>query len=360
MRDVAAAVSSCKVFVPIYSPHYFDREFTGQEWHAFDRRLAEHETRTGRRPDAIVPVWWLPSRRGVPPVAASVQHGASLTATDHHQRGLRYLLQRKASRDDYIEILVSLADRILHVAEDPPAAMTFADLSKLPNAFERTGDNESPPVDPAGEPAGEPAAGPRHVNFLIAARGRDEMRVQREDLDVYGENWADWRPYYPGCTDRVAVRAQHEATAQDMTTSAEGVSEALFDALERAKERNELVVLLVDPWAVELPDYQALLRRLDDIRSTHTAVLVPWEPADVPPSVRGTALRDKLLAVLGGWADAGDHAFRGELGSIEAFVESLQQVLVALRARVVNRAEVSRRAAEAGPALRPSLAPFGG
>lgn len=353
---IARAVGSCKVFVPIYSPNYFDREFTGQEWQAFDQRLAVHEQATGRRPDAVVPVWWLPPRRDLPMVAGPLQHPFDQVTPEFRTRGLRYLLQRKASRDDYYKVLVDLTERILRAADDPPGPATFTDVSRLPNAFARPAD-EAPQRRDA---AGAPVAGPRHVTFLVAAGGRGDMQLLRSDLEVYGDDWADWRPYHPVCSDRIAVRAQQEASSQDMTSAADIVTGAIFETLERAKERNELVVVLLDPWALHLPQYEALLARLDGVRSQHAAVLVPWEPGHVPPTGHGTALQDKLIAVLGGWADAGEYAYRGELTSIEVFADSLQQVLMAVRARVVSRAEVARRAAEAGPSLRPSLAPYGG
>jgi hypothetical protein len=45
---------------------------------------------------------------------------------------------------------------------------------------------------------------------------------------------------------------------------------------------------------------------------------------------------------------------------MQEFEQVLAQALVAARARVVNRTEVARRAAEAGPVRRPSLSPYGG
>ena len=43
--EVARALATCRVFVPLYSPRYFTREECGVEWHAFAQRLIDHRAR---------------------------------------------------------------------------------------------------------------------------------------------------------------------------------------------------------------------------------------------------------------------------------------------------------------------------
>src|SRR5262245_35136754 len=59
-QKLSNALSTCKVFVPLYSPMYFTREACGKEWCAFTERLAEHAKKSAdplELPPLIMPVW---------------------------------------------------------------------------------------------------------------------------------------------------------------------------------------------------------------------------------------------------------------------------------------------------------------
>jgi FxsC-like protein len=314
----------------------------------FDLRLSAHAATAGARTHSVLPVWWLPAVRELPSVARTVQNTKDQFDDAYAKYGLRYLLQRKATYDRYQDFLVRFTEQILRAADNPPDEFWVDDLTALPNAFDAALGQSLRPVGLSGEPA----AGPRHVTFLMATRPSDVMRSVRNDLDTYGDTWADWRPYAPDCDDRVVVRAQQVASTRDLTSAPVVMDDSLAALVKQAQERNELLVLMVDPWVLQVPDCAALLATFDEVRSAHVAVVVPWEGAK---SDVEDALEVVLLSTLGNWSEAGKEVFRSRVDTIDLFVDTLAEVLTAGQARVINHAEVARRAAEAGPRLRPDL-----
>jgi FxsC-like protein len=349
-RTTGDALGTCLVFVPIYSPHYFGSHTCGQEWSAFSARSKER-SESGGQPQGILPVWWVPLLADPPEVARYLQDTRDQFGPEYREFGLRYLLQLNENDSRYRQFLVRFATSILAAAADPPAPRVVSDLLSEPNAFAQ---------GPRGGAVRElrPSArgsGPRKVTYVVAAAGREEMRAVRAALDVYGDGWEDWRPYHPACPDPVLLRAQGVAVTQRLVSDPMPADDSLFDVLDRAQETRELIVIIVDPWATGLPAYRQLLGRLDGVRSGNAAVVVPWEAVELLQTPEGRHARDRLFVSLGNWMDGGEPTFRDDIRSIEEFEEVLGQVLVAIRAQVINRAEVARRVTEDGPPTRPIL-----
>ncbi|MDH2429382.1 TIR-like protein FxsC [Sphaerisporangium sp. TRM90804] len=338
------ALAVSKVFVPVYSPSYFSSRYCGQEWHVFGERLAAHRRATGEAAAAIVPVWWVPLPADPPETARAIEDTRAKFGAEYLDYGLRYLMQLKENESRYQDFLVRFTIMIMAAAGEAPLPGAEVDLETQPDAF-------------AGGPgrAPRPVSGPKRVTFVVAAGDRAQMRVMRATVDSYGDDWDDWRPYHPACPDPIALRAQAVATAQRMISALRPADDSLFQLLDHARARNELMVLLLDPWAVGLAGRRPVLEWLDGRRSGNIAVLVPWHAADPPDDT----VRDRLYLSLGGWAEAGPPEYCDDIQSMEEFEKILAQVLVEIRARIVKRDEVARRVA--GAAIpRPILAGPGG
>lgn len=344
--STGAALSNCNVFVPLFSPNYFTSPYCGREWHAFRARLSAHQTVTGESLASVVPVWWVPLLGEPPANAGRLQDTRDRFGQEYRKDGLRYLMQLKDNRDKYTDFLVRFTELVLIAGRTPPMVVEPVDLVSLPDAF-------AAEPNPAGQPHRSSASrtGTKRVIFVVVATGHDRMRaIRTASLDVYGDDWEDWRPYHPGCPDPIALRAQGVAMDQRLLSWFRPADEDLFDLLDTAERRRELVVLIVDPWAVELPEYRPLLTRLNGRRYGNTAIVVPWEEAE-PDS----AIRDGLYLRLENWTDTGDQMFRDDIRSMEEFESKLAQVLVDVRSRILRKAEVARRVREAGPTSRPLL-----
>ncbi|MFI9827400.1 TIR-like protein FxsC [Streptomyces sp. NPDC051913] len=352
------ALAECLVFVPVYSPHYFASQVSGQEWSAFSTRVAAHHKATGHRPNSIVPVWWLPPRGELPAVADELQDSRDLFGQEYKQFGLRTLLRRRDYRSQYLDFLERYAEMILEAAATPPDPHPVPDLLALPNAFapaERPG-----PVN-GRIPAARAGRGARKVVFVVAVGRRDDMlNVAHAELDAYGEELVDWRPYHPAHSGSIVVRAQGVAFTREMESQVVPADDSLFTLLDEPAERQCLVVLIVDPRSVELASFQQLFSRLDRTRSRNSVVLVPSDLDELREGPQGGHLYNRLYASLGNWMEAGGGAFRGDLPSMEDFERVLGQVLIEIQGRIMRMAEVVRRVNEAGPQFRPVLTGPGG
>ncbi|MGW7045546.1 TIR-like protein FxsC [Streptomyces avermitilis] len=355
--ETGEALGNCRTFVPVYSRHYFASHICGQEWHTYSARMTAHHAQTGIQSRGIVPVWWVPVEE-VPDAAQYLQDTRDKFGEKYRDHGLRYLLQRSDNANDYQEFLVRYSEMLLEAAKTAPDPLPVPDLLSVPNAFAPV----APPAPADERTAGSRrGSGPRKVVFVFAVGDRSSMlRVTHSRLDVYGDDWTDWRPYHPASSDSIAVRAQGVAATRKMTSSVVPADESLFDLLERPVERPCLVVLIVDPWSVGLAAYQALLTRLDRTRSRNSVVLVPWDGDEICRSPQGRRAYDRLYSSLGNWMDSGDGAFRGELPSMEEFERVLGQVLIEIQGRIMRRAAVKHRVNEIGPQYRPILTGPGG
>ncbi|MCZ4125925.1 TIR-like protein FxsC [Streptomyces sp. H39-S7] len=344
------ALGTCDVFVPVYSSHFFASKYCGQEWHSFHARLDEHRRATGARPLCVVPVWWVPPLGGVPDATSWVQDTRDQFGADYAANGLRFLMRVTSRRNAYEEALFGLTQRIVDAAKAPARPVGVLDLERAPNAFAAA----TPPPPVRERPRGA-VRGPRRVTFIVVAGGTERMRMVRTVLESYGEDWEDWRPYHPETPDPLALRAQGVALAQNMLSWLQPLDETLLDTIEAARERRELVVLLVDPWATGLEDYQRILARLNDRRYANTAVVVSWEALTAD---RGTA-EEMLDECLSNWSDE-KQVFHDNVQSMKEFETALAGALDEIRRRVVKQATKVRPVREPGPSSRPVVAGPGG
>lgn len=132
------ALATCRVFVPIYNPRYFTRDWCGREWDAFERRQAEQRLTQPYTGNAIVPIVWVgPAEHlALPSVAAKVQYEHPDLGKDYLQSGL-YGLKQAGRHPTYRSSVWILAQTIVKVAQqtrlEPCDVELFSDLR---NVFE--------------------------------------------------------------------------------------------------------------------------------------------------------------------------------------------------------------------------------
>jgi FxsC-like protein len=350
-QTMSRALGTCNVLVPVYSPNFFASSYCGKEWHSFATRLEAHREVTGESLDCVVPVWWLPPIGDLPPRVGPRHDPRALFGADHEKHGLRYLRQLNSNRDSYHEAVVQLAIMIRDAGNRPPKPRNDLDVANGTDAFAV----ESLPAGQPRQPPSQKVTSIRRVTFVVVAGTRDQMQVVRTTHDMYGE-WDEWRPYRPACEDPILVRAQGVAYQRGMVSQPHPADDRLFEILETAQARRELAVLILDPWAVKLPNYEVLLRELNRRRFGTTAIVVPWDFAEVMEA----HIRDALHLRLDNWVFSGESLFRDGIRSIEEFEKTLVQILVEICGRIIRRAEVARRVAEVGPVSRPILTGPGG
>ena len=89
--------------------------------------------------------------------------------------------------------------------------------------------------------------------------------------------------------------AQLTATEFDFRYDELAVDPRLIERLREAEKRNEIVILLVDPWTIRIPRFANLIRQYDNQTLINCSLLVPWNDED-PETVNDLNLLNQTLA----------------------------------------------------------------
>jgi TIR domain-containing protein len=201
--DLAAALGSAQVFVPLYSPGYFTRSWPLREQAAFRRRLLVADVNPESR---IVPIVWTP----VLPTDQQTDVRRALAAAnafpEYRENGLRALFLLESHRSAYEAFRAWLAAEIVAVAERSPLE---------PSAAVNLEEVEGSTV--------------KEARFLVGMLDPGEIPARAHP-------W--WRAYAAPITQHAATLADRLGLRSEVTDVAE--AEQLF-------ERTPGIVL-VDPW----------------------------------------------------------------------------------------------------------------
>ncbi len=304
--ELAAAVRQCRVFIPILSARYFEREYCGREWALFETRCHRYATDNAcQQPPLIVPVVWAtPIEVEFPRFARELQFTVDVADVHNDQRrfiddyarhGLLYVLKRCTSShaNVYETILEKLAHRIIEVGtnyELPELAeVALKPLGEIPNRFAR----QPGQVVPVSTPS-------TRANFAIVAGCPNEMQAVRGSAPaVYGTNGReDWAPYYPQCRKPIGLVAQRQANSRDLICEWLPVDGNLVCKLREAERDNSLAIVVIDPWTLKVPEYARFLTEFDQHQFTNCAVLIAWNMDDPDTSGQADALSATLKNIL--------------------------------------------------------------
>jgi FxsC-like protein len=278
---LAQALASCRVFVPLYSPRYFQSENCGREWFAFTRRMLNHRAHDSSTVSAIVPALWVGvDYEHLPDVARAIQFDHQDMGPAYKAKGFYEIIKLGRYREDYKRAVLALARRIVAVAqetrvgpEDPP------DYESLESAF------------PAGP-------GRRQVRITVVAPEAKRLPAGRSS-SYYGGKPDEWKPYGPSYTQPIA----EYATA--LVTSCLGCPSAVSTldnrgsgpGVDAASEAPGL--FLIDAWAIKSPSHRASLRRIDALEQPWVSVMLPWNSEDAETAATEKELRQGLNRHLG-------------------------------------------------------------
>ncbi|MGA5473150.1 TIR-like protein FxsC [Streptomyces arboris] len=259
---LSEVLSRCRVFVPLYSPRYFASETCGREWYAFKTRADRRRSPGRPRVDApIVPALWVPVPAGeLPDVASRLPYTESDFGERYATDGLYGLIKLRHFAEQYERAVYELAKRIVAAAD---------------TSFE-----DGPPIDYRTVPSAfhSPLHQPDTLRIAVAAPTRHNLPGGL-DPSRYGDTPEEWSPYSPTSprplADTVIDLAFRLNSQVDVSTLAEEV-ERIVDG----RPSPGPLLLLVDRWALLLPELRDQLARLDAAREPGTTVIVGWNPQD--------------------------------------------------------------------------------
>jgi len=273
------ALATCRVFVPLYSPRYFELDQCGREWFAFARRLGGRDAAAS---SAIIPAIWAPvdleflpdAVRAIPCDDAGLQAYADL--------GFYGIMKLSRYRADYEKAVQHLAGRIVNAAlrstiGDGPVL----DYSRLEGTFEATGWEM-----PGGRP----------LRITIAAPTMGDLPKGRGGY-YYGTAARDWAPYRPGAPLALAEYLSDLARALGYRPFVGDLQEHGAELLN-GERPSAPELLIVDPWASRQDKFRELLKRLDAMDKPWVQVVVPWNRGDAESTTAEAELRAALEEAL--------------------------------------------------------------
>ena len=134
--ELGAELASCRVFVALLSPGYFNSEFCGREWAAFTERVRTQAPGNGQHA-AIIPALWTPFRlEELPPELGNLQVIPPGFPTSYSEEGFFALMRLRRYSSAYKESVWLMAKTIKKAAEAiglRPCAPI--DLNATENAF---------------------------------------------------------------------------------------------------------------------------------------------------------------------------------------------------------------------------------
>jgi len=339
--EVGRALRTSRVLVSLVSPAYVKNPYCGKEFSVFEQR-ARMSLQRGSDPLAVLPVIWIPLRGAAPPALAKYQWSDSHDPQQYLDHGLRKLLQLRRYEDVYRELISEIADRIVEIHHSGPLPVldNLQPLDEVPNAFE-------------AQPAGSPIArrGPQHVEFVITVADATEMREFRHDVSSYGKDEWSWRPFQPPIGYDLGIVLQQMAIEAHVHLSVARAGPDLWDRLDAADRSNSVVVLIIDAWALAIPKYQALLEEIDRTSSLNTAILIVWNDEDAETKEHLSALQLLVRETFRHRQVSRDAYFRGDIRTVQQFREQVFDAIAAIRAAILERAEVLRSISDPGAPL---------
>jgi FxsC-like protein len=260
--ELARALATCRVFVPLYSERYFSSVNCGKEWFAFRSRELNQQARMLKSRSAILPALWTPIRpEKLPPATKGLLYAHPDFGRHYAQDGFYGIMKLSRYRREYQEAVYHFAQLIVERAEQvslspaPPA-----DYVSLGSSF--------------GGRGLQLGAG---MQITVLALDTTTLPAGRSG-DYYGNTPGKWRPYRPDYPQPLAEYAAALAECLGFEPTV-----GTFDEHHHEWVANGQPVppglCLVDPWAAVSAVHRERLRQLERLDSW-VSVLVPWNTQD--------------------------------------------------------------------------------
>lgn len=363
-EELAAALSTCRVMVCMYSRGYFSSPFCGEEFQVFRSRVEGYVEKSSpkvKRPPLILPVFWDGPgwvSKSMPKAVSNLQyHDDSLGSVEdslgmtYAREGLYYLMKvnKPEHVSEYNDFIFRFAQRIVTEAE--PDRLRSLDalkpLAEVKSAFQ----DLAPAVASGGDAAPETARGGPGVAqfFYVVGRGHEFTNI-RHSLDSYGETGPAWKPYYPEVPTSVGIMSQLVTAGENLLYEPHTVDTDFIDKLRRAEDNDNIVVIIVDPWSIQVQSYKDYMCHFDEKEFVNCGVLIPWNDKDDETSKD----LDKLQA---GVQQAFSRKFvfktylRESIRSPEELRKEICNTINEARGRLLLRAKVQKSAGAGGGSM---------
>lgn len=341
-EELRDALNENPIMVCLYSPGYFRSEYCGREWAFFHKRRQLAAADQGARlPPVIKPVIWIELKEGCP----RGSEDRSICWVIHTRSTTSWACTRCSSRRGNTR-----ASTRTSCGVSPTRSSTTGPSSPLPGlapppalmditpAFGLRGPDPPPGVD--GE------AGPNYVKFVFVAAKPGEIATVRKATDAYLKvGGRDWKPFLPARARPIRAIAQWVASGEDLSLYSEELpfTRDLGNEVRQAEDLRNVVVVFVDPWTAGLDSYRATLQAFDRQNYINGSIVLPRNDQD--PETKGNlaVLDQNVESAFFFHRNLGPLFFREPVRSEDELTTALRDILVRIRAEIINKAEVTRK-----------------
>ena len=182
--------------------------------------------------------------------------------------------------------------------------------------------------------------GPGFAHFVFVAGRKQELQVVRKALTAYAREGRLWKPYLPGIEKPIALFTQRAATEADLQHEVLPLSDAFLKQLDAADDTNTIVVLVVDPWTLNVKSYQEYMKSYDKRNLVSCAVLVVSNPDDSDDALTAEELQAKVRETFRNSLTNKNVYVRATIKSATDLSAELVLAIVEIRRRLDERAKL--------------------
>lgn len=280
--ELATALATCRVFVPLYSPRYFRSSQCGREWAAFARRTLDQSVKEAMAVDAIVPALWTSiERRSLPAITSGLQVNNLGDEDLYLKEGFYGIMKLRPYSSLYGRATFQLAREIVNAADRsqirPCAPPRYESL-----------------VGAFGESA---ELRERPLRITVSALSNGERLPKGRTTKFYGPTAREWNPYHPTSKMPLAEYASRLVSCvgyeADVGTLEEHLAELLAGGVPTRPG-----LLVVDPWSTRKVERRRRLQQFDNSPRHCTGVVVPWSNEDHETLEADASLRRTMQVTL--------------------------------------------------------------
>jgi hypothetical protein len=191
-RKLSQALGRTRFLIALLSDDYFDREWCGREWAVMTERV---RLAAPQEQVAILPLFWVPVARALPPEVAAVQYRMPKLGAAYADSCLVDLM--RGDPQEFEKFVIELTDYMVQAATAPLPELDADTAERFPPAFGLTASAPAPTASAPRTPQASPTEGeppradgaapmtPGEKRELIELILASEVARTRDGWDVY-------------------------------------------------------------------------------------------------------------------------------------------------------------------------------
>ena len=343
-KEIEKNLKTARCFIYLHSPSYYKSTWCAKEWQAF--KMRQHDKRDDSTNLFMFPIVWIPCHN-VPDCVKLIQLDENF---DHMylQEGLREIIRQK-KKQIYDGVLKKIAVRIVRSVEQQnlPEINNLPLLKDIYNPF-----LHSKSIDQECE-----AKGPSYASFIYIAANKSEIQKVKTNSEAYGnEGGWDWKPYFPKVDKEIAFIAQ--SVSSDVKIRCEHVSSDVnpLSFVENACKYGKIVILIIDPWSLQLQDYANKAGDYDAHEYLNCAVMVSFNSNDLEALRSKESLKNLIQCVfIHKSAIMNPETFKPNISTYDEMRIVLSETLQKIQSKLIHASKIKKHISGSGFKMKPLL-----